>query len=170
MQTEQLKEKKVKDLREIAKELDITGRHDMNKGALILAILEKRQLKEEIQVSVDYGEGESVTHTEIVEVKPVLNGIEIKEKKINEAEQGTLVAYRDVFGNVKSAAIESRNKKKKMLKLKTKYGMEFIVKYEDVVWVKDRAFWPKKVYMAFKKLTEEEYDARAKNKEDEPTS
>lgn len=170
MQTEKLETKKVKDLREIAKELDITGRHDMNKGALILAIIEKRQNKEEVQVAVDFGKGESVTHTETVEVKPVINGIQIKENKINEAEQGALVAYRDVFGNVKSAAIESRNKKKKMLKLKTKYGMEFIVKYEDIVWVKDRKFWPKKVYMAFKNLTEEEYDARANKNKDEPTS
>lgn len=154
-----LKEKTVPDLRNIAKQLEIKGLWDMNKAALMLAIASKT--KPEKSESTDL-------EKEVVkEEKPFIDGEKIKENKINEAVKGTLVAYKDVFGNVKSAAIESRNKKARKLKLKTKYGQEFIVKYEDIVWVKDRKWWPKKVYMAFKKLTEEEYNARANNKKSE---
>jgi hypothetical protein len=70
--------------------------------------------------------------------------------RIEEAEPGTLVAFRHKDGSVKSAKIVRKSVSEKVLKLETAYGKSFVVKFEDVMWVKTGNLWPKSVYLMLK--------------------
>ena len=108
---------------------------------------------------------ENVTEKEIVEeksdvVENVVEKKEIdvegffhtknKEKYIEEAEVGTLVAFVDENGKPRTAAIQNRSSKRKVLKVVTEFGWEFIVPYEKVLWIKKGNRWPNGVYRLLK--------------------
>lgn len=75
---------------------------------------------------------------------------ENKRNYVETAELGTIIAFTGFDGRVRSAKISSRDSELKQLKAITKYGAEFTVRYEDVLWVKTGKRWPKGVYMLLK--------------------
>lgn len=132
-------EKKTRDeLRVIAKELDIKGRGHMTKEQLVQAI-----------ASAAGGEAAATSD----DVSSSSN----KMKYVENAEVGTIVAFKLPDGRVKSAKIERRSTSRRKLKLVTQYGAEFVVPYEDIVWVRTTKRWPKGVYNLLKgKVAENE--------------
>lgn len=75
--------------------------------------------------------------------------LEDKMKYLRNIKKGTIVAFKvEVMGNikVKSAAVENVSQKREMLKLVTNYGMEYIVPFKDVVWVRTNSRWPRTIY------------------------
>lgn len=86
------------------------------------------------------------------------NALECKEKYIEEAEKGTLIAFLEESGKPNTAALVSRSSKRKKLKLVTAYGKEFIVDYSSVLWVKKRR-WPKGIYLLLKGWRNNEKEA-----------
>lgn len=66
------------------------------------------------------------------------------------AELGTLVAFKDEEGKVRSAKIVDREKDNELLVVETEYGMTFKVPYNKVLWVKTGTRWPKGVYKLLK--------------------
>ena len=87
----------------------------------------------------------------IVEPEPEKEWInEDKEKYIEEANEGTLIAFLDLKGKPRTAALVNRSSKRKVVKLITEFGWEFIVPYANVLWVRNGTRWPKGVYNMLK--------------------
>lgn len=134
-----LKNKTVRELREIAKDLNISGRWDMTKQSLI----------ENIEKASVYVEEQD-------EEKIFKESTENKKEKIDYVENveiGTLVAFEtEIYGRtvLKTAAVKNISKKLRLLKLETKYGKEFVVPFEKVVWVRTNGRWPRGVYERLK--------------------
>lgn len=75
---------------------------------------------------------------------------EVKIRYIKTASIGTLVAFKTQNGRAKSAKILKRSTKRRVLKVETKYNKQFIIPFEDVIWIKTGTRWPKGVYKLFK--------------------
>lgn len=176
MSKEILEAKTKKELRVIATELEITGRWDMTKPQLIDAILRAKSAKvgkqEEVvdanpqsandECKIDNHEGEDVeaenkTENESAGVKV---NMEQKMSYIENIDIGTIVAFRLSNGKVKSAKVARKSTKNRKLKLETDYGAEYIVSYEDIVWVRTGKRWPRGVY----KLLKGQVDADGREK------
>lgn len=81
---------------------------------------------------------------------------ERKESYIENSDIGTIVAFKLSSGKVKSAMMVNRNRKKKKLKLETRYGAEYIIPYSSVIWVRTGKRWPKGVYKLLKGIDNNE--------------
>lgn len=68
---------------------------------------------------------------------------------------GTIVAFRLSNGKVKSAKVVRKSTKNRKLKLETDYGAEYIISFDDVIWVRTGKRWPKGVYKLLKGISGE---------------
>lgn len=164
---EQLAEMKVAELKSICKENGIKHYNGKNRytkqqmiEAIIVAFPEEEQQEEQ-------KEEQQVEET----VKKLEDNPKVKESKCNEEEVkntedaeskrkayvenvaiGTIVAFRTPDGKVKSAKVINKFSisNYKRLKLETKYGAIYIIKYEDVIWVKTGKRFPRGVYNLLK--------------------
>ena len=118
----------------IAKKLNISGRWDMTKDELTIAITKADESY--IDKSSD------------------------KMKYIEEAAIGSIVAFKIDESKAKSAKIVQKSSKKRKLKLETEYGATFIVPYESVVWVKTGNRWPRGVYEMLKGSSNEKEEVK----------
>lgn len=163
MSRENLQKKTCKELRELAKELNISGRWDMTKDQLIDAILgaevventnESESAKDECKVDNQ----ENVVEVEDKVEKESANvDVDMAQKMpyIENIEIGTLVAFRLSNGKVKSAKVTRKSTKNRKLKLETDYGAEYIVSFDDIVWVRTGKRWPRGVYKLLKGLVDD---------------
>ena len=163
MSKENLQKKTCKELRELAKELNISGRWDMTKDQLIDAILgaevventnESESAKDECKVDNQ----ENVVEVEDKVEKESANvDVDMAQKMpyIENIEIGTLVAFRLSNGKVKSAKVTRKSTKNRKLKLETDYGAEYIVSFDDIVWVRTGKRWPRGVYKLLKGLVDD---------------
>ena len=163
-----LQNKTCKELRELAKEMNISGRWDMNKGQLIEAILGAKEVKTTIKEEsakdehkVDNHENVEVENKE--EKKSANSDVDMKQKMpyIENIEIGTLVAFRLSNGKVKSAKVTRKSTKNRKLKLETDYGAEYIVSFDDIVWVRTGKRWPRGVYKLLKGKVDNEKGQKA---------
>lgn len=180
---EELNEKKKIEIMSIAKDLGLPrykGKTELTKDVLIKSIMEAEnnggtqeaasvsnkkteQVKSEVKVNK---EPESKKQSKVVEEtkklqekKRELTEEERTEKKlcyIEGANVGTLVAFKSDTGKVKSAMIVKRSTKNRKFKLETRYGAQFIVSFDDIVWVRTNKRWPKGVYQLLKGIDESE--------------
>lgn len=158
MSIEKMQNKTCKELRELAKEMNISGRWNMTKDQLIEAILgaEVVQVTDESKSAKD--ECKIDNHENCVEVdnkdenKSANTNVNMKQKMpyIERVEIGALVAFRLSDGKVKSAKVTRKSTKNRKLKLETDYGAEYIVSFDDIVWVRTGKRWPKGVYRLLK--------------------
>lgn len=72
-----------------------------------------------------------------------------------------IVAFRTSSYTVKSAKVIRRSTADKKLMLETSYGRQFVIDFDDVIWVNTNGYWPKWVY----KLMKENENAEADNAE-----
>lgn len=164
MSRENLESKNCKELREMAAKLNIVGRWEMKKDQLIEAILGANSVKENMkennanedlqsakdEVKIDNQEGVEVEDKiENESANPVVN-MEQKMAYIENVDIGTIVAFRLSNGRVKSAKVTRKSTKDRRLKLETDYGVEYIVPYESIVWVRTGKRWPRGVYKLLK--------------------
>lgn len=159
MSKENLQNKTCKELRELAKDMNISGRWDMTKEQLIDAILgaevvkttnESESAKDECKIdNHDVVEVEDKVEKESANVE-----VDMKQKMpyIENIEIGTIVAFRLSNGKLKSAKVMRKSTKNRKLKLETDYGAEYIVSYDDIVWVRTGKRWPRGVYNELKGL------------------
>lgn len=163
MSKENLQNKTCKELRELAKEMNISGRWEMTKGELIDAILGAEAVKNtnESKSAKDEDKVDNQINNIEVEVKDkkesanVEVDMEQKMPYIENIEIGTLVAFRLSNGKVKSAKVTRKSTKNRKLKLETDYGAEYIVSFDDIVWVRTGKRWPRGVYKLLKGLVNE---------------
>lgn len=146
MSSETLQSKNCKELREIAKGLKIQGRWDMTKEELITNIM---AASENGKSDVDEINDQNITD-ECKSDDQVHINMEQKMRYIENVELGTIVAFRLANGRVKSAKVVKKSTKSRKLKLETNYNAEYIVSYDDIIWVRTGKRWPKGVYELLK--------------------
>ncbi len=98
---------------------------------------------------------------EKVEVLDEEKRMEDKIKYIEGAEIGTIVAFKPDVGKVKSAKIIKRSIKNRKLKVETAYGTQYIISFDDVLWVKTSNRWPRGVFRLLKGLDDGERKDKA---------
>ena len=164
MSKENLQCKTCKELRELAKEMNISGRWEMTKSQLIDAILgaEVVENTKESESAKDENKVDNQTNNVEAEsqIKKESAGVEIDMKQkmpyIENIEIGTLVAFRLSNGKVKSAKVTRKSTKNRRLKLETDYGAEYIVSFDDIIWVRTGKRWPRGVYRLLKGLVDKD--------------
>lgn len=169
-----LEAKNKKELRAIATELEIVGRWDMTKPQLIEAILRAKSAKSSKQENVvnktsqsakdeckvDNQECKNVEVEDKVENESANVNMEQKMTYIENISIGTIVAFKLPNGRAKSAKVVRKSTKNRKLKLETDYGAEYIISYDDVIWVRTGKRWPRGVY----KLLKGQVDSNDKEK------
>lgn len=142
-----MKGKTVKELRNIAKELNITGRWDMTKEQLIEAI-------EQTQMS----DKDIIFETDCVIKADERNQSEGSQKVtkttsdyLNDIKEGTLVAFKrnknkDIAMTGKFVSFEDEK-----VIVESKQGTRFKLNPDCIIWVKTGARWPKWVFSLFNK-------------------
>lgn len=162
MSKENLQNKTCKELRELAKGMNISGRWGMTKEQLIDAILgaEVVQTTDKSESAKDECKVDNHGVAEVedkVEKESASVEVDMKQKMpyIENIEIGTLVAFRLSNGKVKSAKVTRKSTKNRKLKLETDYGAEYIVSFDDIVWVRTGKRWPRGVYKLLKGLVDE---------------
>ena len=190
---EELNEKKKIEIMSIAKDLGLPrykGKSELSKDVLINSIMEAEenggtqeaasvsnkkteQVKSEVKANKEpepKKQSKVVEETKkLQEKKRELTEEERTEKKlgyIEGAKVGTLVAFKSDTGKVKSAMIVKRSTKNRKFKLETRYGAQFIVSFDDVVWVRTNKRWPKGVYQLLKGIDESEVNDDAERTEE----
>lgn len=158
MSKEILQKKTCKELREQAKDLNISGRWDMTKIELIEAILRAenaetgndKNLSAKDEHKIDNQNGTEAENKDEKESASVKVDMQQKMPYIENVEIGTIVAFRLSNGKVKSAKVTKKSTKNRRLMLETEYGAEYIVSYDDIIWVRNGKRWPKGVYKLLK--------------------
>ena len=69
---------------------------------------------------------------------------------ISTAKVGTLIAFEDGNGKVKSAKVISNDEWNEMIEAETAYGMKYSLKYDSILWVKTGNRWPRGIYNLLK--------------------
>lgn len=175
VEREQLEQLTVKVLiKDYATPLNITGRHDMKKGELIDAVLDaynSQTVNEPTKEEVETTDNEIGNVHDVPEVKeegeenPFAGKVKRKEltdiqkankrRYVEEADIGTIVAFKLPGMKVKSAKIIRKSTKNKKFKVETTYGTEFVIDFDNVIWVKTNKRWPKGVYNLLKGIGDE---------------
>lgn len=146
---QELMEKKKSEIMKIAEELGINrykGKSALTKEELVDNIIGTQQANNHDKKS---NEEQQVDSRDISESR------DVKDRYLDTAEIGCLVAFKIETGKVKSAKIVKRSTSGRKLKVETAYGMEYIVPYDNVLWVKTGTRWPKGVYMLLKGISQE---------------
>lgn len=152
-----LNQKTTKELMGMAKELDLpryNGKNKKTKTELIDILLSSGclQFEESYDVSEKSEFEEMLENTvnekKVKEDKPW--EFKSREKEVESAEVGTLIAFLDTKGKARTGALVNRSSNKKMVKLVTEFDREFIIPYANVLWVKNGTRWPKGIYKMLK--------------------
>lgn len=145
---EKLESMRVADLKAICKEKKIphyNGKNCYNKTQLVEAII-SAGVYEQTQESDAEG-----VKTEVEKANTVSTTAKCKMQYVENAPLGAIVAFRVPCSNVvKSAKIINRSAENRKLKLETSYGKQYVIDYDDVVWVRSGLRWPNGVLMALK--------------------
>lgn len=139
---QELMEKKKSEIMKVAESLGINryrGKNVLTKEELVDGILKAQE---------NNHDGKSNEESQV-------DSRDVKDRYLDTAEIGCLVAFKIETGKVKSAKIVKRSTSGRKLKVETAYGMEYIVPYDNVLWVKTGTRWPKGVYMLLKGITKE---------------
>lgn len=136
----------------------------LSKDELIEAIMaQEEELSENKGVEVapeatdDGNELDTQAEPAAGDVEPEAEEEVDEEARVNRHKQyvenvkvGTLVAFKTGPNKAKSAVVTKRSTKNRKLKVETKYGKEFIIYFDDVIWVHTNKRWPRGVYNMLK--------------------
>lgn len=142
---ESLRQRTVKQLLQLAKNLNVVGRHDMRKNELIEAIAGK--LEETYNVA-------PVSEIKLdKELKGEFQQKRPREDYIDNIKIGVLVAFK--VGNTKALSGMVSEINKIGFVVETKTGVKYQVSKQNIIWVKTGDRWPKGVYLALKGVVNE---------------
>lgn len=150
MSREDLMKMKVDELRKYASSVGVKNSHGFKKADLVEAILTAEKSAQssnekdaEVEQKIDSQEdnaeeaGAGKNENDAADVVNVNIDMERKMPYIEAAAIGTIVAFKvPNTGVLKSAKIVNRSTKNRKLKLETAYKKQYVIKYEDVVWVR----------------------------------
>lgn len=164
MSREDLMKMKVDELRKYASSVGVKNSHGFKKADLVEAILtaeksaqssneKDAEVEQKIDSQKDSAEeaGAGKNENDAADVVNVNIDMERKMPYIEAAAIGTIVAFKvPNTGVLKSAKIVNRSTKNRKLKLETAYKKQYVIKYEDVVWVRAGSRWPTGILKALK--------------------
>lgn len=164
MSREDLMKMKVDELRKYASSVGVKNSHGFKKADLVEAILtaeksaqssneKDAEVEQKIDNQKDNAEeaGAGKNENDAADVVNVNINMERKMPYIEAAAIGTIVAFKvPNTGVLKSAKIVNRSTKNRKLKLETAYKKQYVIKYEDVVWVRAGSRWPAGILKALK--------------------
>lgn len=164
MSREDLMKMKVDELRKYASSVGVKNSHGFKKADLVEAILTAEKSAQssnekdaEVEQKIDSQEdnaeeaGAGKNENDAADVVNVNIDMERKMPYIEAAAIGTIVAFKvPNTGVLKSAKIVNRSTKNRKLKLETAYKKQYVIKYEDVVWVRAGSRWPTGILKALK--------------------
>lgn len=153
MNKEELTKLTVKELDQMCKEKDLPrykGKTHLNKTEMInnlLGTVEEEKVEDQQEVVLA-----KETSTD-------------KKQYVENAEAGTIIAFRDKKGRTRSGKIFENNKEKETITVELRSGRKFYITYPDVIWVtsEDNKRWPKDVLKLLKESQQEieqEYNKR----------
>lgn len=151
LQREQLESMKVEEIRKVFKEIGISYYRNskrMNKTEMITRYLAEKEYVESLDSDIT---NKSVLEEDLEKYLEETRRKDNKKKYINNAKVGNIVAFRLESGKVISAAITKKSTKNQKFLVETKYGMEYKISFDDVLWVRTNKRWPKGIYLLFKK-------------------
>ena len=146
---EELETKTVDELRKIAPKAGVKNCRKLKKAELIDAIIDEQPIDVENE-EVESVSEKSEVKTEEVVVVPAVTTVSNREAYVDSAKVDMIVAFKLPNGKVKSAKIIKRSTPKRRFLVETKYGAQFVISFDDVVWVKTGTRWPKYVYNLMK--------------------
>lgn len=146
----------MKTLLDIAKGLQVVGRHEMTKKVLVNAIV---AAETPAAVEVVIAEEPSDLELELAkevgtniqwedQPSPTTNSAEKKIEYVENAKIGQLVAFKVNDKKALSGMIDEIHATGFIVK--TKNGIRFTVRKKNIMWVKTGDRWPKGVYLALK--------------------
>lgn len=165
MSREDLMKMKVDELRKYASSVGVKNSHGFKKADLVEAILAAEKSAQssnekdaEVEQKIDSQKEDSAeeavageNENDAADVVNVSMDMERKMPYIEAAAIGTIVAFKvPNTGVLKSAKIVNRSTKNRKLKLETAYKKQYVVRYEDIVWVRAGSRWPTGVLKALK--------------------
>lgn len=148
-----------RELMRMATTMGIKGSWDMKKAEVIDAILRAEDAKDggatasEQSAKVNGETDNRGTHGDHTNGETAIDMAK-KMPYIEDADIGTLVAFKLPNGKVKSAKIIKKSNKSRRLMLETAYNAQYIVSYDDIVWVRTGKRWPSGVYRQLKGMVE----------------
>lgn len=148
-----------RELMRMATTMGIKGSWDMKKAEVVDAILRAEDAKDggatagEQSAKVNDETDNHGTHGNHANGETAIDMAK-KMPYIEDADAGTLVAFKLPNGKVKSAKIVKKSSKSRRLMLETAYGAQHIVSYDDIVWVRTGKRWPSGVYRQLKGMVE----------------
>lgn len=146
---EELESKTVDELRKIAPKVGVKNCRKLKKVDLVNAIIDEQPIEVESK-EVESVSEKSEVKTEEVVITPAVPTVSNRESYVDTAKVDMIVAFKLPNGKVKSAKIIKRSTPKRRFMVETKYGAQFIISFDDVVWVKTGTRWPKHVYNLMK--------------------
>ncbi len=155
-----MESKTVKELREIAKELNITGRWNMTKAQLIEAI-EMEQVSQNLTDEDIEFETDCIIHDDNANHSEGHQKVsKTTDEYIKSIKEGTLVAFKrnknkEIAMSGKFVGFDENEKK---VLIESKKGTLFKVNRENILWVKTGSRWPKWVFLLFNHEKEEADD------------
>lgn len=152
MTKKELESKTKTELAEICKEKGITrykGKKMISKEEMIQKIMEKEDDKNDANKMIE----ESGETSDIDEVK--------RNRKlyyVETAEVGFLIAFIEPErrSKVNTGKIVNKSTKNRKFKVETSYGAEFVIPFEDVLWVRTGTRWPRGIYNLLKGIKNED--------------
>lgn len=146
-----MKEKTVKELREIAKELEIVGRWDMNKTQLIEAIEMAQAVQELNDEDIELENDCIIKEDNSNQSEGTQKDTKTTDDYLNNIEPGILVAFKrnskDVAMSGKFVSFDGNNGN--LVCIESKKGTLFKIPKANIIWVKTGARWPKWVFALF---------------------
>ena len=146
---EELETKTVEELRKIGPKVGVKGCRKLKKAELIDAIIDEQPIDVENK-EVESVSEKSEVKTEEVVVTPAVPTVSNREAYVDSAKVDMIVAFKLPNCKVKSAKIIKRSTPKRRFMVETKYGAQFVISFDDVIWVKTGTRWPKHVYNLMK--------------------
>lgn len=156
---------KVTELKQICKEGGIkhyNGKNCFKKIELVEAILRAEgKVEDDIESAKDETKNDDHDAEAVSNKKHTAAIIDMEQKMpyIEQAAIGTIIAFRLPNGKVKSAKIIKRSTKNRRFMVETEYNAQYVVEYDNVVWVRTGDRWPRGVYKLLKGLVGDEAEA-----------
>lgn len=162
LKKEQLEAMKVDELRKLFKEEGISyykNSKRMTKSEMIdryLELYESSNGREENANTKNHIKSANKTNKKAERPAKTIEQLEKENDNrmknyIEPANIGAIVAFKLPDGKVISAAIVKKSTNRRVFMVETKYGAEYKISFDDVLWVRTNKRWPKAIYLMFKK-------------------
>ena len=149
MSREELEKATCKELQEMCKDRSIpysTHSKKFTKSQMVEALLEAEATESRVDDHIVVKEKETI----VVERRNHDEYLSKVGHKVGKAKSRIKVAFAVGDNKVRTAKIANISYKRRELKVQARGGEEFVIPFDDVLWVKDKGYWPYHIMIALK--------------------